>query len=92
MDDIVYDITTKVKEDYDDFVFETIRPFCEDVVQMKIEKYQLKQALLKAQPRKITVVCGKDICPSCHLDITNSVKGMLECYCKRCGQHILRRW
>lgn len=92
MDDFVYNITTRVTEYTDKFIFETIRPFCEEIVQMKIEKHQLEQALLKAQPRKITVVWGRDICPSCNLDITDLVKGMPECYCKRCGQHILRRF
>lgn len=90
MDELVYKIITSVVEDYDNFIFETIKPFCENVTQMKIEKRDLENALLKSKPRKITVVYGKDICPSCHLDITNSVQGIKECYCKKCGQHIIR--
>lgn len=92
MNTVIEELVIKVNEDYDNFVFETIRPYCESIIRVKIEKRELAQALLKAQPKHISVVQGHDICPSCHLDITNSVKGMPECYCKRCGQHIIRRW
>lgn len=90
--DSIYKIITQFNEEQDTFIFERIKPFCEEVVQIKIDKRDLIHALLNAKLEKIQVVEGHDICPSCHLDITDSVKGMSECYCKRCGQHITRRW
>lgn len=92
MVELVYNITTKASEDYENFIFETIKPFCEEVMQQKISKQDLIYALSNAKPKPIQIVEGHDICPSCHLDITDSVRGMFECYCKRCGQHITRRW
>ena len=44
---IVEKISEKVTETHEEFIFETIRPYCEDVVQMKISKRDLEQALLK---------------------------------------------
>ncbi len=46
MDSIMYEITTKVQETTEDFIFTTIQPFCEDVVQRKISKQELITALL----------------------------------------------
>lgn len=90
--EFIQKMITQFNEEQDAFIFETIRPFCEKVVQTKVEKRVLEHALLNSLPKHISVVQGHDICPTCHLDITDSVKGMPECYCKRCGQHILRRW
>ena len=44
---IVEKISEKVTETREEFIFETIRPYCENVVQMKISKRDLEQALLK---------------------------------------------
>lgn len=44
---IVEKISEKVTENREEFIFETIRPYCENVVQMKISKRDLEQALLK---------------------------------------------
>ncbi len=46
MDSMMYKITTEVQETMEDFIFTTIQPFCEDVVQRKISKQELIAALL----------------------------------------------
>ena len=40
-------ISEKVTENHEEFIFETIRPYCENVVQMKVSKRDLEQALLR---------------------------------------------
>lgn len=42
-------ITMQVKESQEDFIFETINPYCEDILQMKINKEELKQILLNGK-------------------------------------------
>jgi hypothetical protein len=42
----VEEISTKFVEDQENFIFETIRPFCEERTQMKISKQELVSALL----------------------------------------------
>lgn len=42
----LYEIETRVQEDSENFIFETISPFCEQVLQRKISKKELEQALL----------------------------------------------
>ena len=37
----------KATETQEEFIFETIKPWCEEIVQQKITKRELKQALLK---------------------------------------------
>lgn len=57
MDSMLYEITTKVQETTEDFIFTTIQPFCEDVVQRKISKQELITALLLYEKaRQIMVV------------------------------------
>ena len=52
MDSMLYEITTKVQETTEDFIFITIQPFCEDVVQRKISKQELISALLLYEKAK----------------------------------------
>ena len=37
MDSMMYKITTEVQETTEDFIFTTIQPFCEDVVQRRFQ-------------------------------------------------------
>lgn len=92
MEDSIMKITTTVKEEHDKFIFETIKPYCREITRMEIDKKTLSRALIKDKAQHISVVQGHDICPSCHLDITDKIKGMKECYCVKCGQHIVRTW
>ena len=42
----VYEIVTKCEETYEDFIFETIYPYCEGVTKLKLNKERLKRLLL----------------------------------------------
>ena len=44
--DTMLKITERVLEDEENFIFETIKPYCEEIVQRKISKQELKDALL----------------------------------------------
>lgn len=46
---VVEEIAMQAKENQEEFIFETIRPYCEDILQMKINKKELEQILLKQQ-------------------------------------------
>ena len=52
MDSMMYKITTEAQETMEDFIFTTIQPFCEDVVQRKISKQGLISALLLYEKAK----------------------------------------
>ena len=43
----VQEIVMQAKETQDEFIIETIYPYCEDVLQIKINKEELKQILIK---------------------------------------------
>ena len=61
MDSMLFEITTKVQETTEDFIFTTIYPFCEDVVQRKISKQELLTALLLYEKVRQIMGVGNEI-------------------------------
>lgn len=58
-DDMEFDISKavekivmQVQENQEEFIFETIRPYCENILQMKINKEELKQILLNSMQKQ----------------------------------------
>lgn len=97
--EIIDKITTTYTEEKDRFIFETIRPYCEEVSQTIIEKQDLVEALSKQKPmspiKETTDIIGRPInhiayaCPRCGVSI-NSLLETPYCYCRKCGQFIDR--
>ena len=47
----VQEIVMQAKETQEDFIIETIYPYCEDILQMKINKEELKRILIKGMQK-----------------------------------------
>lgn len=45
--DICNTILTRAKETYDEFIFETVEPYCNQVTKQRISKQILKRALIE---------------------------------------------
>lgn len=58
MDSMMHEITTKAQETTEEFIFTTIQPFCEGVVQRKISKQELITALLLYEKAR-QIICPK---------------------------------
>lgn len=43
--DFTYEIKRRVREDEDNFIFETIEPYCSNIAQQKISKKDLDEAI-----------------------------------------------
>lgn len=43
--DFTYEIRRRVREDEDNFIFETIEPYCSNIAQQKISKKDLDEAI-----------------------------------------------
>lgn len=54
----IYEVKLKVEETVDDFIFQTIQPFCESIVKRKISKKELENMLLIAKRMK-WIPCNK---------------------------------
>ena len=54
----IYEIRLKTEETVDDFIFQTIQPFCENIVKRKVPKKELEYMLLRAERMKWTP-CNK---------------------------------
>lgn len=54
----IYEVKLKVEETVDDFIFQTIQPFCESIVKRKISKKELENMLLIAERMK-WIPCNK---------------------------------
>ena len=92
---IVEEIVTKVTEEKERFIFETIQPYCEEVTKMEISKEDLKEALTVWQTYKsgaFTRKTGKWVDSKRHIywECTccgwyNDVSNRDFHYCPNCG-------
>ena len=86
-------VVTQVTEDIDNFIFTTIRPWCEEKEQRKISKRDLEQALTqyfgKLCPKTKKWIEERTYieCPHCH-DIWHYEKNQTERFkcCPTCGE------
>lgn len=74
---------TKVVEDTEQFLFKTVQPFCETVVEHRIKKKDLVEALTKHSEKARIFNAGRFECPVCHNHVYSEQK-----YCDECGQHM----
>ena len=90
MESIVVKIAETVTEAEDDFIFRTIQPFSENIVERKINKRELTSMLVKNKEQRVLHRDGLEICPQCFDYVGAASKGMPIFYCMRCGQKIIR--
>lgn len=60
---MVEKITMQVKESQEEFIFETINPYCEDILQMRINKEELKQIILNGSRKQQSSLNGIEWIP-----------------------------
>ena len=81
---IVKKITMQVEESQEEFIFETIYPYCENVLQMKISKEELKQILLNGKrnlnPGYWVSSSNGWMCSNCREDASHEFD-----FCPHCG-------
>lgn len=80
MTKVVEEIVTQCKETEEEFVFETIRPYCENILQLKINKEELNRIILRGvRPNGKWI---KDNCSICGYGVRpwNNTP-----YCPNCG-------
>lgn len=53
---VVEEIAMQAEENQEEFIFETIKPYCENILQIKINKEELKQILLNGMQKQ--QLCG----------------------------------
>ena len=53
IDKFVQEMTIKATENTEDFIFEVIRPYCEEVSKITVSKEYLKQVLTKSVPLSV---------------------------------------
>lgn len=92
-DDSVVQFVTKAYETQDAFIFETIRPFCEDKTHMTITKDELIRALTMLREQEPVKPITQDawpnpvkVCGSCGRYITYTA-GRPR-YCQNCGSEM----
>jgi len=84
--DSIVQFVTKAYETQDAFIFETIRPFCEDKTHMTITKDELIRALTllrEQEPVEPDQILTNPVCGVCDepLDVTDN-------YCRHCGRKV----
>lgn len=93
IENFINSIVEQVKETEEEFIFETIRPYCEDVIQRKIDKNFLSSAVLNFRGMNLNNRFNK--CPRCNCEThmhPRYLQGRSEYYCWNCGVRIFIRW
>lgn len=84
-------IIAKASEEYDRFIFSTIRPFCEEVVQHEISKKDLTEALTQWKKRGTWVPIDQQPhedweCDQCGAFVYGTENPYMDYkYCPQCG-------
>ena len=79
------EMITRIIEEQDAFIIQHISPYLEEETGRRIDKQELKKALIRNTPE---MVRGHGECPVCGLDLVNvsyAIRFGVE-YCPRCGQ------
>lgn len=84
MTKVVEEIAMQAKENQEEFIFKTIHPYCENILQMKINKEELNRIILRGVRPK-----GKWI-----LNDYQGVQavGYLRYHCSECGREICSKY
>ena len=88
---IAYSITTEATEKFDEFVFTTVQPYCENKTQMHVSKEQLINALTKQKPIEPIVDeanAWNDFRTRRYCAICKSPLVKKDKFCRQCGQAV----
>ncbi len=87
-------LMVKAQEEADEFIFQTIRPFCEDATQFFVSKNDLKAALImyygNQKPEEPIHSDYGDSCPKCGNSIIRypPPDGIESSFCPFCGKAV----
>ena len=85
INEIVYEVSRQIVESNDEFIIETIMPYCREVTETRISKEKLKEALVRYYNRHAKWVINRKThvisCNNCHA-VKDSQYGE---YCPHCG-------
>lgn len=83
MDEYFTTIQVKLTETYEDFVYDTILPYCEEVTQLKINKEELKRILLLGIQKDKEL--NNDVLDKIRAEIENHCGLAKENHCRYCS-------
>lgn len=89
-------ITTRAVETAEEFIFQTIAPFCDQITEQRISKAELTAALMKQRAQKPVYDAPifeavRKCCPTCGRPVDAGKyngKEFENHYCAHCGQKI----
>lgn len=76
--DLTYNIKMRVEEDLENFIFETIQPFCESITQTIVTKQDLIDAIKSKQKVDKIDYIVKDGCNRPSEDVLKDIKKVLK--------------
>lgn len=85
--EIAATMKTRAVEESENFIFQTIAPYCERITETKISKAELADALMKQKARKPLGNSYPQKCPVCGAGIYRG-EFVKPNYCGMCGQKI----
>lgn len=84
---VVEEMSVRIRETEEDFILDTIFPYCQETLQRRINKAELKQIILRgSRPKgKWLDDCGGVKCSCCGHSIDD--EHYAKAYCTNCGSY-----
>lgn len=89
-----YKIVMQVKETEDNFIFQTLKPYSENIVEREVSKKELSRAIINYFNPPEVISHSGIICPNCNTVARykrSNIEGLKYIYCYKCGRRMKRR-
>ena len=95
IDGTIFKITQQVKESEENFIFQTLKSYSENIVEREIDKQELTRAICNYfNPDYVYREDAGLLCERCRTVLhypRNKIMGLDYIYCYKCGRRMKRR-
>lgn len=95
INDTILSITQQVKETEENFVFQTLKSYSENIVEREVSKKDLSRAIINYfNTTPIEIRQGRLTCNNCYTNLhlyRHELQGLDYIYCYKCGRRMKLR-
>ena len=87
-------IVMQVKETEDNFIFQTLKSYSENIIEREVSKKDLSRAIINYFNPPDVISHSGIICPNCNTVARykrSNIEGLKYIYCYKCGRRMKRR-
>lgn len=90
-DKIVMQVREQVKETEENFIFQTVKSYSENIVEREVLKKELSRAIINYFNPPEVISHSGIICPNCNTVVRykmSNIEGLKYIYCYKCGRRM----